>query len=52
MHHRDVLVTCSGRICMHREKINISTAMAAQRLGIKEVEDGIWRVSVVNCDLG
>jgi hypothetical protein len=26
---------------MHRKKINISTALAGQKLGIKEVEDGI-----------
>jgi hypothetical protein len=30
---------------MYRKKINISTVMAGQRLGVKEVEDGIWLVS-------
>jgi len=30
---------------MHRKKINISTALAGQRLGIKEVDDGIWLVT-------
>jgi hypothetical protein len=30
---------------MHRKKINISTVLAGQRLGIKEVDDGIWIVS-------
>ena len=44
-HDRDVLVTACGRICMHRKKINISTVLAGQRLGIKEVDDGIWIVS-------
>ena len=44
-HDRDVLVTACGRICMHRKKINISTVLAGQRLGIKEVDDGIWLVS-------
>jgi len=37
-HDRDVLVTACGRVCMHRKKINISTVLAGQRLGIKEVE--------------
>ena len=39
LHDRDALVTACGRICMHRKKINISTVMAGQRLGLKEVED-------------
>jgi transposase InsO family protein len=52
LHDRDVLVTACGRICMHRKKINISTVMAGQRLGIKEVEDGIWLVSFMHYDLG
>ena len=52
MHDRDVLVTACGRICMHRKKINISTVMAGQRLGIKEVDDGIWLVTFMTYDLG
>ena len=40
-HDRDKLVTACGRICMHRKKINISTALAGQKSGIKEVDDGI-----------
>jgi transposase InsO family protein len=51
-HDKDILVTACGRICMHRKKINISTVMAGQRLGIKEVEDGIWLVSFMQYDLG
>jgi transposase InsO family protein len=51
-HDRDILVTACGRICMHRKKVNISTVMAGQRLGIKEVEDGIWLVSFMQYDLG
>jgi hypothetical protein len=43
-HHTDILVTACGRICMHRKKINVSTVMAGQRLGIKEVDDGIWLI--------
>lgn len=52
LHDRDALVTTCGRICMHRKKINISTALAGQRLGIKEVDDAIWLVSFMNYDLG
>jgi hypothetical protein len=51
-HDRDILVTACGRICMHKKKINISTALAGQRLGIKEVDDGIWLVSFMRYDLG
>ena len=51
-HDRDVLVTACGRVCMYRKKINISTALAGQRLGIKEVDDGIWLVSFMQYDLG
>lgn len=51
-HDRDVLVTACGRICLHRKKVNISTVMAGQRLGIKEVDDGIWLVTFMHYDLG
>ena len=51
-HDKDLLVTACGRICMHRKKINISTVMAGQRLGIKEVDDAIWLVSFMHYDLG
>lgn len=52
LHDRDVVVTACGRICMHRKKINISTVLAGQRLGVKEVDDGIWIVSFMQYDLG
>ncbi len=51
-HDRDILVTACGRICMHRKKINISTVLAGQKLGIKEVDDDIWLVSFMHYDLG
>jgi transposase InsO family protein len=51
-HDRDILVTACGRICMHRKKINISTVLAGQKLGIKEVDDAIWLVSFMHYDLG
>ncbi len=52
LHDRDILVTACGRICMHRKKINISTLMAGQRLGIKEIDDGIWLISFMHYNLG
>lgn len=51
-HDRDILVTACGRICMARKKINVSTVLAGQKLGITEVDDGIWLVSFMHYDLG
>jgi transposase InsO family protein len=51
-HDRDIIVTTCGRICMMRKKINISHVLAGQKLGIKEVDDGIWLVSFMAYDLG
>jgi hypothetical protein len=51
-HDKDIMVTACGRICMHRKKINVSTVLAGQRLGIKEVDDGIWLLSFMHYDLG
>ena len=52
MHDRDVMVTACGRICMHRKRINVSGVLAGQRVGIKEVDEGIWIVSFMQYDLG
>jgi len=52
LHDREVLVTACGRICMHRKRINISHVFAGQRVGIKEVDEGIWIVSFMQYDLG
>jgi transposase InsO family protein len=51
-HDRTILVTACGRICLHRKKINISTVLAGQTLGIKEIDEGIWLVSFMHYDLG
>lgn len=51
-HDREVLVTSCGRICLHRKKINLSIVFAGQKLGLKEVDDGIWLVSFMKYDLG
>ncbi len=52
LHDRDILVTACGRICLHRKKINVSTVLVGQRLGLKEVDNGIWLVSFMSYDLG
>jgi hypothetical protein len=49
---RTALVTCCGRICIYKKKINLSAALAGQAVGIKEVDDGIWLVSFMDYDLG
>ena len=51
-HDRTVTVTCCGRICLYRKKINLSKSLAGQTLGIKEVDNGIWLVSFMDYDLG
>src|SRR6185437_3192751 len=51
-HDREIVVTACGRICLYRKKINISTVLAGQMLGVKEVDDGIWLVSFMDYDLG
>jgi len=52
LHDRDVVVTACGRICLHRKRVNLSHVFAGQRVGIKEVDEGIWIVSFMHYDLG
>jgi transposase InsO family protein len=52
LHDKEVLITACGRLCMHRKRVNISTVLAGQRVGIKEVDEGIWLVSFMQYDLG
>ncbi|MDF2373401.1 MAG: hypothetical protein P1V21_21705 [Rhizobiaceae bacterium] len=47
-----VLQASSSAPGFDEDPINISTVMAGQKLGIKEVDDGIWLVSFMNYDLG
>jgi hypothetical protein len=37
---------------VRQKKINLSTSLAGQAVGIKEVDDGIWLVSFMDYDLG
>jgi hypothetical protein len=51
-HDRDILVRACGWLCLHRKRINVSTVLAGQKLGIREVDEGIWLVSFMHYDLG
>jgi hypothetical protein len=42
----------AGRLCLHRKRIDVSTALAGQKLGIKEVDAGIWLASFMHYDPG
>ena len=52
LHDKTYLVTACGRLCMHRKKINLSTVLAGQKVGLKEVDEQIWLVSFLDYDLG
>ena len=51
-HDRTVTVTHCGRICLGKRKINLSTVLAGQNVGGKEVSDKIWLVTFMQYDLG
>ena len=51
-HDKTIVVTNCGRLCLYRKEINLSSSLAGQAVGIKEVDDGIWLVSFMNYDLG
>ena len=51
-HDRVITVTECGRLCLERRKISLSTVLAGQNVGIKQVEDQIWQVSFMDYDLG
>jgi hypothetical protein len=51
-HDRTALVTNCGRICIFKKKINLSTSLAGQAVGLKEVDERIWLVSFMDYDLG
>ena len=51
-HDRTVRVTRCGRICLGSRKINLSTSLAEQLVGVREVDDQVWLVSFLEYDLG
>jgi len=52
LHDKTITVSRCGRICDRGLKVRLSRAFAGQDVGIKEMEDGIWVVSFLDCDLG
>ncbi len=51
-HDRTVRVTHCGRICLGSRKINLSTSLAEQLVGVREVDDQVWLVSFLEYGLG
>jgi putative transposase len=52
IHDWTATVTSCGRICIGRRKINLSTDLAGQTVGVRKVEEQIWQVSFLDYDLG
>jgi hypothetical protein len=47
-----VVVTNCGRISFGHKKVNFSTVLKGQAVGLTEVHDDIWLVSFMDYDLG
>jgi hypothetical protein len=52
LHDRDIVVTSSGVICLCGKPVFLSSVLAGQRLGLREVEPDVWLVSFMRYDLG
>ena len=44
-HDKTLTVTTCGHICFNRQKINLSTVFAGQKVGIKQTSEEIWLVT-------
>jgi hypothetical protein len=51
-HDRTIRVTRCGRICLGTRKTNLSTSLAEQFVGVREVDDQVWLVSFLEYGLG
>jgi len=51
-HDKTVTVTTCGRICFIRQKVNLSTVFAGQKVGIRQIDERIWLVTFMKYDLG
>lgn len=51
-HDKTITVTSCGRVCLRGKKINLTSVLSGQNVGIKEVEDDVWLVSFMKYDLG
>ena len=52
MHDRTSIVTCCGRICIGKKKINLSQVFAGQAVGLKQIAEESWLVTFIDYDLG
>ena len=52
LHDKSIIVTTCGRICLNRQKINLSQVFAGQKVGIKQVDEHIWLATFMHYDLG
>lgn len=52
LHDRDIVVSTSGVIGLHGRGVVISSVLAGQKLGLREVENDVWLVSFMHYDLG
>jgi len=52
LHDQTLIVTRCGRICMGPKKVNLSTVLAGQKVGIREEDNGIWQVSFMHYEIG
>jgi putative transposase len=49
---KTVTITHCGRICMGKKKINVTTALGGQQVGITQTDDAVWLVSFMKYDIG
>ncbi len=47
-----VTITRCGRICIGKQKINVSSALAGQKVGLTQTDDNVWLVTFMDYDLG
>lgn len=52
LHDKTVTITHCGRVCLDGKKIHISTVLAGQDVGIRQVEENVWLTSFMQYDLG
>jgi transposase InsO family protein len=52
LHDQDIVVSSSGVIGLCGRPVFISSVLAGQRLGLREVEPDVWLVSFMHYDLG
>lgn len=49
---KTVTVTNCGRICIGKKKINVTSVLAGQQVGITQTDDDTWLVSFMKYDIG